>query len=136
MIISKLLPTLDNAGRRLVLAEIIGEPVSVKLARRRYTQTNPTSSSVGVSATSERRLKTKSELHTKGELKVVNELVGLGIAQNENELNPLPQSIKYSESINPQFGKLDSSSMPQSENTPVEKPIFDLSVKGSEPEEE
>ena len=136
MIISKLLPTLDNAGRRLVLAEIIGEPVSVKLARRRYKQTKPTSPSVGVSAMSERRLKTESELQTKHELKVANKLVGLSASQNESELNPLPQNMKFSESINPQSGKLDSSSMPQSENTPVENAIFDLSVKESDQEEE
>ena len=136
MTVSKLLPTLDNAGRRLVLAEILGEPVSVKLARRRYKQTNQTNSSVGVSAMSERRLKTKSEVQTQHELKVVNEFVGLGVAQSENELNHLPQSMNYSESINPQSGKLDSGSTPQSKNTTVENSIFDLSVKGSDQEGE
>ena len=50
MPISKLLPTLDNAGRRLVLAEIVGEPVSVKLARRRHEKLMKTRTSTSVSA--------------------------------------------------------------------------------------
>ena len=52
MHISKLLPTLDNAGRRLVLAEIVGEPVSVKLARRRHKMLMKTRISTSVSAQS------------------------------------------------------------------------------------
>ena len=35
MSLRRLLPTLDNAGRRLVLAEVLGQPVSMKRARRR-----------------------------------------------------------------------------------------------------
>ena len=50
MHISKLLPTLDNAGRRLVLAEVIGEPVSVKLARRRHERLMKTKISTDVRA--------------------------------------------------------------------------------------
>ena len=34
MALSKFLPNLDNAGRRLVLAEILGEPVGIRLAKR------------------------------------------------------------------------------------------------------
>lgn len=50
MHISKLLPTIDNAGRRLVLAEIVGEPVGVKLARRRHKRLMKTKISTDVSA--------------------------------------------------------------------------------------
>ena len=35
MSLRHLLPTLDNAGRRLVLAEVLGQPVSMRHARRR-----------------------------------------------------------------------------------------------------
>jgi hypothetical protein len=35
MSLRRLLPTLDNAGRRLVLAEVLGQPVSMRHARRR-----------------------------------------------------------------------------------------------------
>jgi hypothetical protein len=42
--LSKLLPTLDNAGRRLVLAEILGEPVSLRLAKRFREVASQTSS--------------------------------------------------------------------------------------------
>jgi hypothetical protein len=41
--LSKLLPTLDNAGRRLVLAEILGQPVSFRLAMRFREISNQTS---------------------------------------------------------------------------------------------
>ena len=34
MALSKFLPNLDNAGRRLILAEILGEPVGIRLAKR------------------------------------------------------------------------------------------------------
>jgi hypothetical protein len=33
MSLRRLLPTLDNAGRRLVLAEVLGQPVSMKIKR-------------------------------------------------------------------------------------------------------
>ena len=35
MSLRHLLPTLDNAGRRLVLAEVLGQPVSMRYAHRR-----------------------------------------------------------------------------------------------------
>ncbi len=35
MSLRRLLPTLDNAGRRLVLAEVLGQPVSMRHTRRR-----------------------------------------------------------------------------------------------------
>ena len=38
MSLSKLLPTLDNAGRRLVLSEILGEPVALKMMRLRHVK--------------------------------------------------------------------------------------------------
>jgi hypothetical protein len=34
MSLRRLLPTLDNAGRRLVLAEVLGQPVSIRLKRQ------------------------------------------------------------------------------------------------------
>lgn len=34
MSLSNLLPKLDNAGRRLILAEILGEPVGLRLAKQ------------------------------------------------------------------------------------------------------
>jgi hypothetical protein len=36
--LSKLLPKLDNAGRRLILSEVLGEPVSIRLAKQRQLQ--------------------------------------------------------------------------------------------------
>ena len=38
MSLSKLLPTLDNAGRRLVLSEILGEPVALRMIRLRQVK--------------------------------------------------------------------------------------------------
>ena len=40
MALSDLLPKLDNAGRRLVLAEILGEPVGSRLAKKARSQKN------------------------------------------------------------------------------------------------
>ena len=41
MSLRRLLPTLDNAGRRLVLAEVLGQPVSMRRARRRGKSVTP-----------------------------------------------------------------------------------------------
>jgi hypothetical protein len=41
MSLSKLLPTLDNAGRRLVLSEILGDPVALKMNRTRLAMLAP-----------------------------------------------------------------------------------------------
>ena len=50
MSLSKLLPTLDNAGKRLILSEVLGEPISLRLARQRkarYAKANMPSSEEG-----------------------------------------------------------------------------------------
>ena len=48
-----LLPTLDNAGRRLVLAEVLGQPVSMRHARRRTRPAPPKRSDTMSSTTPE-----------------------------------------------------------------------------------
>ena len=61
MSLRRLLPTLDNAGRRLVLAEVLGQPVSMRHARRRGRPKPPerpqtsTSLIVGTGVASEAR---------------------------------------------------------------------------------
>lgn len=37
MSLSKLLPQLNNAGRRLILSEVLGEPVSIRIAKQRQS---------------------------------------------------------------------------------------------------
>ena len=53
MSLRRLLPTLDNAGRRLVLAEVLGQPVSMRHARRRGRPAPPERSDTPSSPTTE-----------------------------------------------------------------------------------